>query len=369
MRSTAVSTATSLDRLFGMRRYIVVGDIHGCFGELLELLESVGASDDDVIVSVGDLVDRGPESVEVLEFFRDQPNAVAVAGNHERKHVRGLFSYSQDITRLQFGDRYPQAVQWMASLPYYLELDHAIVVHAAVVPGVPLPEQKAHILCGTVSGEKELKSLLDGRSWHELWHGDKPVIFGHRVMEQPLIRPGLVYGIDTGACHGHALTAVTLPDLQLHAVRAREDHWTRVKRQWQADALAAKPWQQMPWPQLDDQLTRYRKVDEPRASAYVHSLGIWREALDAQLTDVFEAIQREAQRLTDEVRPSERAALAKVHPLSRLLFQFFGDRLDAGALRRQVQSPQKLGELAAMVGLDPVALPPPPAPHPTPAER
>jgi serine/threonine protein phosphatase 1 len=348
-----------------MGRHIVIGDIHGCFGELQELLKSVGAGDDDVIVSVGDLVDRGPESVEVLEFFRDQPNAVAVAGNHERKHVRGLFSYSQDITRLQFGDRYPQAVQWMASLPYYLELEHAIVVHAAVVPGLSLSQQKEHILCGTVSGEKELKGLLDGRSWHELWDGDKPVIFGHHVVEQPLIRPGLIYGIDTGACHGHALTAVTLPELQIHAVRAREDHWTHIKRRWQADALAARSWQQMAWPQLDDQLTHYRKIDEPRTSAYMRSLEVWREALDAQLTDLFEAIQREAERLTDEAGLSGRAALAKVHPLSRLLFQSFGGRLDAEALRRQVPTPQKLGELAATVGLDPVAPPAPPGPHPS----
>lgn len=345
-----------------MDRHIVIGDIHGCFTELIELLERVGASEDDVIVSVGDLVDRGPQSVEVVRFFRERSNAIAVSGNHERKHVRGLFSYSQEITRAQFGPTYPEAVQWMASLPYYLELDDAIVVHAAVMPGVPLPEQKEQILCGTVSGEKELASLLGGREWHEVWDGDKPVIFGHHVVEQPLVRPGRVYGIDTGACHGGELTAITLPDMRLHAIRAREDHWTRVKRRWQADVLAAKPWRQMSWRELDEQLARHGEADYARTRAYLESLGIWREALEAQLSQLFEVVQREAERFNAEGGASGRTALARVHPLGRFLFQSFGGRLDLPAFRRQVQNPQRLAELAAAVGLDPVEPPAAPAP-------
>ena len=50
-------------------RRIVVGDIHGCYDELMELLEKVGIGDDDRIVSVGDLITKGPKSKEVLELF------------------------------------------------------------------------------------------------------------------------------------------------------------------------------------------------------------------------------------------------------------------------------------------------------------
>lgn len=75
-----------------MGRTIIIGDIHGCFGELLELLDKVDLRPDDLLVSVGDLVDRGPAPGEVIRLFRERPNSAVVMGNHERKHVRGIFS-------------------------------------------------------------------------------------------------------------------------------------------------------------------------------------------------------------------------------------------------------------------------------------
>ena len=101
-----------------MQRHIIIGDVHGCFVELQQLLAVVEASPEDVVIAVGDLVDRGPESPEVVRFFRERPNSYVIVGNHERKHIRGIFSYAQEITRLQFGDGYDDAVRWMRSLPY-----------------------------------------------------------------------------------------------------------------------------------------------------------------------------------------------------------------------------------------------------------
>src|SRR4051812_41106074 len=128
-----------------MSRHIIIGDIHGCYKELLELLDLVGATDEDIIVSVGDLVDRGPDSAAVLNFFRERcarGRAVVLMGNHERKHVRQVFSYPQEIPRLQFGAEYAAAVEWMSRLPYSHELPECIVVHAALQPGLALAEQK-----------------------------------------------------------------------------------------------------------------------------------------------------------------------------------------------------------------------------------
>src|SRR5689334_8305953 len=121
-----------------MARILVIGDIHGCYAELLELFDVAALASTDTVVSVGDLVDRGPEPAEVVRWFRARPGAVVLMGNHERKHVRSVFSYSQDITRLQFGTEYADAVAWMRGLPYYWESPELRVVHAALVPGVPL---------------------------------------------------------------------------------------------------------------------------------------------------------------------------------------------------------------------------------------
>jgi len=343
-----------------MQRHIVIGDIHGCFVELQQLLERVGASSDDVLVSVGDLVDRGPESADVVRYFRERPHSLVITGNHERKHVRGTFSYAQEITRLQLGPDYEDAVQWMRSLPYFLELDAAIVVHAALVPDLPLAEQPPEVLCGTTSGEKDLEGRLGGAWWHERWAGPKPVVFGHHVVEEPLVRPGLIYGIDTGACHGGRLTALTLPDFRLHSVPAREDHWMRMKRAWQAEVLAAKPWGGMTWQDLDEQLERFGQIEEPRSRAYVEALRAWREQTEARVDDVVAAIQREATRLEAEAGPAGRSERARAHPLSKYLFQSFRGRLDRAALLKQVHTPQGLDEFAAPLGFE--RLPPPPLP-------
>ncbi|TMQ17161.1 MAG: serine/threonine protein phosphatase [Deltaproteobacteria bacterium] len=342
-----------------MPRQIVVGDIHGCHRELVELCDKLAVIDDDMLISVGDLVDRGPEPAEVVQLFRERRNSVVLTGNHERKHVRGVFSYAQEITKLQLGAAYAEIVQWMAALPYYLELPDAIIVHAALEPGVPLAAQKQEVLCGSTAGESELETKLGaGRWWHEHYDGARPVIFGHHVVEQPLVRPGKIYGIDTGACFGGALTAVVLPGFDLVSVPAREDHWARAKRTWQADVLTTRPWADMSWAELDEQLARFGKLDEPRTHAYVEALRAWRGALAARTTAAFEAVHREAQRIAAD--EATRNDVAKRHPLAALLFQAFRGRLDRAAFDKQCQTPRKLATVGAPLGLPP--LEPPAAP-------
>lgn len=66
------------------KRHFVVGDIHGRYETFLSLLEEIDYNEEtDMIYSVGDLIDRGPKSVEVVKFFQ-QPNTWAVLGNHEQ---------------------------------------------------------------------------------------------------------------------------------------------------------------------------------------------------------------------------------------------------------------------------------------------
>jgi len=93
---------------------LVIGDIHGCFRELRDLLDKADLSSEDEIIALGDILDRGPDSPCVLGFFMTQPNARSLMGNHERKHVlsfqgRTRPALSQSITRRQFGEEhYPQ---------------------------------------------------------------------------------------------------------------------------------------------------------------------------------------------------------------------------------------------------------------------
>ncbi|MCI0601532.1 serine/threonine protein phosphatase [bacterium] len=219
---------------------LIVGDIQGCFEELKELLDRSGISSDDEIISVGDMVDRGPDSPGVIQFFQKQAHARSVMGNHERKHIRSYYgeinpSISQVISRSQIGEaNYPAAVAYMETLPIYLDLPELLVVHAFYEPGVPLSEQKEEVLVGIMSGQAYITRQYQ-ENWWELYDGPKPLFVGHHDYSNkgtPLIYKDRVFCIDTGCCYGRTLTGVLLPDFKIISVRARANHWSRVKKKY-----------------------------------------------------------------------------------------------------------------------------------------
>jgi serine/threonine protein phosphatase 1 len=232
-------------------RTIVIGDIHGCYQELLQLLAKVQLTEADWLISLGDIVDRGPDSVKVYDFLKNRPNTIVLMGNHERKHIRQTLSYGQEIVKLQFGERYGEFLDWAQHLPYLYETDAAIFVHAAIENGIPIEKQREEVLCGCTAGEKYLEKQYGNTYWNQLYTGTKPVIFGHHVVgDHPLIVNQTVYGIDTGACHGGRLTALVLPTFELVQVQAPTNYWREEIVKWQLPVMAAKPWQSYKWAKI-----------------------------------------------------------------------------------------------------------------------
>jgi serine/threonine protein phosphatase 1 len=212
---------------------LIVGDIHGCMTEFLDLLQVAGLSVEDEVIAVGDVVDRGPDSPRLLEFFHQHPNARSLMGNHERKHIRSFRgeiepALSQVITRRQLGEeRYPAEIAFMATFPHFIELPEAILVHAFYEPGVPLAAQRDNVIVGTLSGDAYLRQHYD-RPWYELYDGPKPIVVGHhdyRNTGEPMVREGRVYAIDTSCCRGKCLTGLLLPDFKVLSVPSRRDYW------------------------------------------------------------------------------------------------------------------------------------------------
>jgi serine/threonine protein phosphatase 1 len=213
-------------------RTLVIGDIHGCYEELQELLVKAGIGPEDRVVAVGDVVNRGPESPQVLEFFLQRPQTLAVLGNHEWKHLQGGRSDATRITRWQCGEElYARALDWMRGLPFYLTLPEACVVHWGLVPEVRLERQPRDVLLGTAKGEEELARLLGGQAWYDVYAGPPKVVYGHHSWAAGT-RRGLTYGIDGGCVYGQELTGLLLPEFELVGVPAREDHWSRLQRDW-----------------------------------------------------------------------------------------------------------------------------------------
>ena len=217
-----------------MRR-LIIGDIHGCYQELCDLIAAAELTDEDEIISVGDLVDRGPDDAAVVRFFQTDPRARAIKGNHELKHIRWRKgelgpALSQRICRRTMGEAaWQDAVDWMETLPNSITLPEALIVHGFFEPGVDLEAQHHRVLCGTMSGQRRLSAY--GDHWFEHYDGDKPLIVGHLLYsaDQPMIRPGRFYGLDTGCCHGMRLTGLLLPEFRIVSVPARADHWAQTR--------------------------------------------------------------------------------------------------------------------------------------------
>jgi serine/threonine protein phosphatase 1 len=215
---------------------LVVGDIHGCYAELLDLVDCAGLGPGDELLAVGDLVDRGPEARQVFDFFCRRSWATSILGNHERKHLRWARgqldpALSQRIARFQLGDDYPAFLNFAAALSLFRELPEALVVHGFWEPGLTLDQQRDTVLVGTLTGEQYLYEKFK-RPWYELYDGPKPLLVGHhdyRRDGQPLVWRDRVFGLDTGCVHGGRLTGLLLPAFRFISVPARANHWETVK--------------------------------------------------------------------------------------------------------------------------------------------
>jgi serine/threonine protein phosphatase 1 len=357
-----------------MIKHVLIGDIHGCFDELQDLLDAVAPASDDCIVALGDVVDRGPDSEKALEFLRDQPNAASLMGNHERKHIRSARgetrpALSQLITRSQLGERYNDWLAYMQSFPRHIELPEAILVHGMLEPGIPLDQQLDTVVIGTLTGEHYMQKKYAG-PWYEHYAGPKPVVVGHHSHlgnGQPMIREGLVYAIDTGCVHGGRLTALVLPEFRIVSVPSRGDHWSRVRVEY---ASAAEPGR-------SDLDLNWGTLTAVARSADKHPLGSVLRARVVRCEQIAGMCERTVARvlervisLSDEVlkelrnaddwkvcSPKKQAARyaqrVSDHPLASLLFAARRGDLNEQLILRQAKSPRGLIEMASQSGLEP----------------
>ena len=138
----------------------VCSDMHGHVRAFDRLLSRASLTDDDHIYVIGDMVDRGPEPLEVLKLVRSLPNCTALMGNHESMMLDALADpsdaynwllWSQNggmVTAEQLttlvGEAYGEMVRWVRSLPLHEQVNVGgrdfVLVHAGIRPVVPREE-------------------------------------------------------------------------------------------------------------------------------------------------------------------------------------------------------------------------------------
>ncbi|MER4701967.1 metallophosphoesterase [Klebsiella pneumoniae] len=204
------------------RNVWVVGDLHGCYTNLMNRLDEVGfEADKDLLISVGDLVDRGTENVECLDLI-NQPWFRAVRGNHEQMMPDGIASATHERHWRANGGSWffyldyekerlvKPLLDKVARLPLIIELvtgDRKVVICHADYPhdeyafDKPVPEEMV------IWNRERVSDAMDGNV-SEI-NGADLFIFGHTPMRNPLTYANQMY-IDTGAVFCGNLTLVNI---------------------------------------------------------------------------------------------------------------------------------------------------------------
>ncbi len=214
------------------KRTIVIGDVHGCLDELSDLLRLVSASPEDRLISVGDLICKGPDSRGVLDWAMSTPNVECVLGNHELRFLehwrRGLVPDVKPYDLETYGslaDRFDACMRFIDRWPALIAADDFLVVHAGFDPRLRSYARQP------VERLTHIRRLEDtGEPWYEAYEGRKLAVFGHWARPRPVVRPNAI-GLDTGCVYGGELTALILPERRLVAVPARRVY--REKEGWE----------------------------------------------------------------------------------------------------------------------------------------
>ena len=227
----------------------IIGDIHGCFTEFYQLTTRLGYSwesgvpihpDGRTLGFVGDLTDRGPQSLKVIEVIYElviiQKKALYAPGNHCNKLYRyfsgnnvmishglettvaeykALPTREQKIIRQKFIDLYEQS-------PLYHIADHGqlIIAHAGIRKdyiGKTTGKVKTFVLYGDITGEKHPDGSPVRRDWAKHYDGEPWIIYGHTPVKEAR-QVNHTFNIDTGCVFGGKLTALRYPEFEIVSV-------------------------------------------------------------------------------------------------------------------------------------------------------
>ncbi len=243
MKTSADSKTLAQVRVIAERppRVFVVGDLHGCFDELQVMLahlrNELSLSPDDLLIFLGDYIDRGPKSKEVIEQMlaikRERPNTVFLKGNHEDMLLdylghggecgdvyleNGGAEFLKSYGLHPFATREdilaaisPEHVEFLQSLEHGVMLAEFLFVHAGINPSMPLDQQSVHDVL-----------WIRGNFTHSPHSAGKTVVFGHTPFEDVFLDLPYKIGVDTGLVFGNRLSVLELVHGQLHQVEHGE---------------------------------------------------------------------------------------------------------------------------------------------------
>ena len=229
----------------------LIGDVHGCFDELCELLVKLGYTPGETgcfvppegrkAVFVGDLVDRGPKIPETMRLVMDMTaagHALCVPGNHDIKFMRAQFGKKVQVNHgladsleqfAAYEKQHPgfsrDAADWIDKLVSHYVLDDGklVAAHAGMkesMQGRGSGAVREFAMYGETTGETDEFGLPVRYNWAAEYRGHATVVYGHTPIPQPEWLNRTI-NVDTGCVFGGALTALRYPEMELVSVPAR----------------------------------------------------------------------------------------------------------------------------------------------------
>lgn len=230
----------------------IIGDVHGCFDELTELLETLGYGLDENgvyrhaggrrAVFVGDLCDRGPKNADVLRTLMRMVRAgtaFCVPGNHDDKLRRYLnhgnvqISHGLENTIRELGcedERFlEEARTFLESLVshYIFDEGRLVVSHAGIKEeyiGRASGRIRAFCLYGDTTGETDSSGLPVRLNWASDYRGSAMIIYGHTPQEE-VRAVNRTYCVDTGCVFGGKLSCIRYPEMEVVSAAAHRQYY------------------------------------------------------------------------------------------------------------------------------------------------
>lgn len=244
----------------GKQRYDIIGDIHGCYWELMELIKKLGYEkmgnyyrhpENRILISVGDVADKGPENLKCVQFWMNQVlygNGLWVYGNHCNKLYRflsgnkvklthGLQNTAAEWKKLSEEDQERFRRRFFSvyrNLAYYYILDGGklLVVHGGIRKewiGRFHSQVKTMCIYGEITDEFDEYGKPIRKDWAAEYDGRTFIVYGHTVMEKAEIRNKTI-DIDQGCVYGGKLTAFRYPEMEIVQVQGKKYAEYREKR-------------------------------------------------------------------------------------------------------------------------------------------
>ncbi|MDR2442049.1 MAG: polynucleotide kinase-phosphatase [Deltaproteobacteria bacterium] len=237
----------------------IIGDVHGCFDELCQILRKLDYSVDEEnfkvsrqsaaprqVIFLGDLCDRGPKNVQVLRLVINMVKdglALCIPGNHDVKLLKYLNGSQVRVTHglaatiealdgeaLEFREEVKNFIDSLVS-HYVLDGGKLVVTHAGLpekYQGRASGRVRSFCLYGETTGELDEFGFPQRIDWTEGYRGKANVVYGHIALEKVREVNG-TFGIDTGCVFGGHLTAMRWPEKEFVSVPALSQYYAPIR--------------------------------------------------------------------------------------------------------------------------------------------